>query len=319
MRFAFMGTPDFAAVALAGLIDAGRRPVAVFTRAAQPSGRGQKERPSPVEALARAHELAVVTPRSLRKEPAQAEFAALDLDCAIVVAYGLILPQAVLDAPRLGCFNLHGSFLPRWRGAAPIQRAIMAGDRETGVQVMRMEAGLDTGPVIMTATTPITDDDTFASLHDRMAGLGAHLLPEFMDRLEAGSIEEVPQADAGVLYAEKISPAEAAICWDRPAVEVDRHIRGLSPFPGAYFLMSPDSDPARGDAEPVRIKALLSRVSDTAPGAVAPGTVIAAGDALTVACGSGAVELLRVQRAGRGAQSAAEFLRGFSIEPGRRL
>jgi methionyl-tRNA formyltransferase len=299
MRLAFMGTPDFAARALIELIGAGHDIAAVYTRAPQPSGRGQKLTPSPVHQIAEASGLAVRTPRSFKKEDARAAFAALNVDAAIVVAYGLILPQAVLDAPRLGAFNLHASLLPRWRGAAPIQRAMMAGDAMTGVQVMRMEAGLDTGPILLSESTPILATDNAASLHDRLAEIGANLLPRFLAALERGQIVETPQADEGVLYAEKISPSEARIDWTRPAAAIDRQIRGLSPFPGAWF-----------EANGERVKALMSCRSD---GAGEPGAVLASGDGLTVACGDGAVTLTRLQRAGRAPQAAGEFLRGFSV------
>ena len=311
MRLAFMGTPEFASASLAELIASGADVAAVYTRAAQPAGRGKKLRRSPVHDLADAHGLEVRCPKSFRKRQVLDEFAALDLDAAIVVAYGLILPQAALDAPRYGAFNLHASLLPRWRGAAPIQRAIMAGDDVTGVQVMRMEAGLDTGPVLLSETTPIRSDDTAASLHDRLAAIGAQLLPRFLAALARGGVVETPQAEEGVSYAEKISPAEARIDFARPAAEVDRHIRGLSPFPGAWF----EATGARG---PERIKALMSAPSE-AGAAGAPGEVLSLDDGLTVACGDGAVRLLRLQRAGKGPQDAETFLRGFPIAVGERF
>ena len=304
-----MGTPAFAARALEAMIDAGADIAAVYTRPPQPAGRGRKETPSPVHALALDEGLRVLTPKGLKSEAARAEFAALDVDAAIVVAYGVILPQSVLDMPRLGCFNIHGSLLPRWRGAAPIQRAIMAGDAETGVQIMKMEAGLDTGPVAMTRKLPIRDDDTAGTLHDRLADAGAGLLVEFLAALENGAVRLTPQPSDGVTYAEKITPAEARIDWSRPAAEVDRRIRGLSPFPGAWF----EADGGKG---PERVKALLSRVVE---GSGAPGATLRADDRLVIACGAGAVELLSLQRAGKSAQSAATMLRGFPLRAGARL
>lgn len=304
-----MGTPAFAARSLEALIATGAEIAAVYTRPPQPSGRGRKETQSPVHTLALEHGFRVMTAKGFKSEAARAEFAALKVDAAIVVAYGVILPQAVLDMPRLGCFNLHASLLPRWRGAAPIQRAIMAGDCETGVQIMRMEAGLDTGPVAMTRKVAIRDDDTAGTLHDRLAEAGAELLRAFVAALEAGRVTLTPQSAEGVTYAEKITPAEARIDWARPADEVDRRIRGLSPFPGAWF----EADGGKG---PERVKALLSRVSE---GSAAPGTVLSADDRLTIACGEGAVELLTLQRAGKTAQAAGAVLRGFALTAGARL
>ncbi len=314
MRLAFMGTPAFAAASLAELIAAapglGADIVAAYTRAAKPAGRGRSLTPSPVEALARAHGIEVRTPKSFRKDETREAFNALDLDAAIVVAYGLILPQAALDAPRLGCFNLHGSLLPRWRGAAPIQRAIMAGDETTGVQVMRMEAGLDTGPIMLSETVAIAPDDTAQTLHDKMAAAGAALLPRFLAALGRGDITETPQATEGVTYAEKITPTEAAIDWTQSADVVDRHIRGLSPFPGAYFR----ADAGRGEE---RIKALMSGVVDDAfMGDAVPGAVGQGDGRLVIACGDGALALTRLQRAGKSAQNADDFLRGFPLAPG---
>lgn len=309
MRFCFMGTPVFAATALEALIGARADIAAVYTRPPQPSGRGRKETPSPVHARAIQHGLRVLTPKGFKTAAARDEFAALGVDVAIVVAYGVILPQAVLDMPRLGCFNIHGSLLPRWRGAAPIQRAIMAGDRMTGVQIMKMEAGLDTGPVAMTREVAIRDDDTAGTLHDRLAEAGADLLTAFVDALENGGVRLTPQSAEGMTYAEKISPAEARIDWTAPAADVDRRIRGLSPFPGAWF-------DANGGKGPERVKALLSRVGK---GRGAPGTVLRADDRLIVACGEGAVELLTLQRAGKSALPAGSALRGFPLRAGTRL
>jgi len=304
-----MGTPAFAARALEALLATDAEVAAVYTRAPQPAGRGKSLTPSAVHIAAAARGLRVLTPKGFRADAARAEFAALDVDAAIVVAYGVILPQAVLDMPRLGCFNIHASLLPRWRGAAPIQRAIMAGDRETGVEIMRMEAGLDTGPVAMLRKVAIKDDDTAASLNDRLAGEGALLLTDFVRALSDGAVRLTAQAAEGVTYAEKISSAEARLDWSRDAVDVDRHIRGLAPFPGAWF----EADGGKG---PERVKALLSR---PAGGAGAPGRVLYTDDRLVIACGAGAVELLTLQRAGKGAQPAPSFLRGFSLRPGQQL
>lgn len=305
MRLAFMGTPDFAVPALGELIAAGFEIAAVYTRAPKPSGRGQNIRASPIQEFASAQGIEVRTPKSLRTDAEFSAFRALDLDAAVVVAYGLILPTPILSAPRFGCFNLHASLLPRWRGAAPIQRAIMAGDAVTGVQVMRMEEGLDTGPILLSETVPIRDDDTAGTLHERLALTGATLLPRALAAIARGAATETRQAADGVLYAEKISADEARIDWMRPAREVDRLIRGLSPFPGAWFEVG------EGQARQ-RVKTLLSRAID---GSGAPGVVIEAGPRFVVACGEGAVELLRLQRAGRGAQATDEFLRGFRIAP----
>ncbi len=304
-----MGTSAFAARALEALMATGAEVAAVYTRAPQPSGRGKREAPSPVHALAATRGLRVLTPKGFRGDPARAEFAALNVDAAIVVAYGVILPQAVLDMPAVGCFNIHASLLPRWRGAAPIQRAIMAGDQETGVQIMKMEAGLDTGPIAMTRKVAIRDDDTAASLHDRLAAAGAGLLAQFVEELQRGDVRLTPQASDGATYAEKISPAEAHLDWSQAAPEIDRHIRGMSPFPGAWFV-------ADGGKGPERVKALLSRVAAGEGGA---GTILQADERLVVACGEGAVELLCVQRAGKAAQAAGAFLRGFSLRAGQRL
>ncbi|KIC51981.1 methionyl-tRNA formyltransferase [Tateyamaria sp. ANG-S1] len=301
MRVIFMGTPEFSVSALDALHAAGHEIVCVYTQPPRPAGRGKKDRPSPVQARAEALGLEVRHPVSLRNEVAQAEFAALNADVAVVVAYGLILPQPILDAPTHGCLNIHASLLPRWRGAAPIHRAIMAGDAETGVCIMQMEAGLDTGPVLLRGTTPIGATQTTADLHDRLAGMGAGLIVEALAGL-ADLVPE-PQPEAGVTYAAKIDKAEAAIDWSRDAVEVDRLIRGLSPFPGAWF-----------EHEGTRIKVLGSVLAD---GAGAAGAVL--DDALTVACGSGAVGLTRLQRAGKGAQDAEVFLRGLPLSKGTQL
>mgnify|MGYP002723216175 CR=1 FL=1 len=303
MRLAFMGTPEFAVPSLAELIASGHEIVAVYSQPPRPKGRGQKLTPSPVHAFAESMGLPVFTPESMKTAEAIEVFQSLDLDAACVVAYGQILKPAVLDAPRLGCFNLHGSLLPRWRGAAPIQRAIMAGDSQTGVQIMRMSEGLDEGPILLGEVMDIRPDDTAASLSERMAHVGAGLWSRALAAIERGGATETPQAGEPT-YARKITPAEARIDWTRPAAEVDARIRGLSPFPGAWFE-------APSETGPVRIKALLStRAQETG----APGQVL--DDVLTIACGAGAVRLIRVQREGKAAQSAEEMLRGFPLPAG---
>ena len=292
MRVIFMGTPEFSVPALRA-IAARHEVVAVYSQPPRAAGRGQKPRPSPVQAAAEALGLAVRTPARLKSPEDQADFAALGADVAVVVAYGLILPQPVLDAPRLGCLNIHASILPRWRGAAPIHRAVMAGDAETGVAIMQMEAGLDTGPVLAEARTPIGAGDTTADLHDRLAEMGAGLIVDVLDRLP---LPAVPQAAEGVTYAAKIDKAEARIDWSRPAAEVDRLIRGLSPFPGAWCLAGEE-----------RLKLLRSRV---VPGEGTPGAVL---DGFTIACGQGAVEIIEAQREGKRPMPAAEVLRGLTL------
>ncbi len=308
MRLAFMGSPDFAVPSLAALIDAGHDIACVYSQPPRPAGRGKKLTPTPVHQFAESQGLEVRHPEKLKSDEEKAAFAALDLDVAIVVAYGLILPKAILDAPKLGCINLHGSLLPRWRGAAPMQRAIMAGDEITGVQSMQMEKGLDTGPVYLTATTPITAEDTFASLHDRLAELGADLLVKTLEALEAGPLEPKPQSELGVTYASKIDKDDARIDWSSPGDQVDWQIRGLSPFPGAWFEILQND-------KPVRVKALMSEYIEDLSGA--PGTVL--DDALTIACGSGAVRLSRVQKSGKSACSAEDFLRGNPLKAGDRV
>ena len=307
MRIAFLGTPDFAVPSLGELIAAGHQVAAVYSQPPAPRGRGQVLTPSPVHAFALSHGLMVRTPTSMRDPDEIAAFAALGLDAAVVVAYGQILPREVLEAPRLGAFNLHGSLLPRWRGAAPIQRAIMAGDRITGVQVMRMTEGLDEGPVLLSEPIRVGPLETAGTLHDRLAPAGAALMVEAMAGVEHGGIEETPQEEEGATYAKKIRPKEARIVWSRPAAEVDLKIRGLSPFPGAWST-------APGERGPVRVKALLSRVED---GEGEPGQAL--DDELLIACGEGAVRLLRAQREGRSAQDAEAFLRGFPLAVGQRL
>ena len=297
MRIVFMGTPEFSVTVLEALAAAGHEIACVYTQPPRPAGRGQAERPSPVQARAEAMGLPVRHPKSLRTPEAQAEFAALAADAAVVVAYGLILPQAVLDAPTRGCLNIHASLLPRWRGAAPIQRAIMAGDAETGVCIMQMEAGLDTGPVLLRRAIPIGAEETAGELHDRLSRLGAKAITEALDRL--GSLKPDPQPDAGVTYAQKIDKAEARLDWTQDAPHIDRQIRGLSPFPGAWTMIGGK-----------RVKILRSR---PAKGSGAPGTVLSG---LTIACGSGAVDLTEVQPEGKPRMTAEAFLRGARIAPG---
>ena len=304
MRIVFMGTPEFAVPTLTEIVSTGHEVVAVYTRAPKPAGRGQAERKSPVHEAAEKFGIPVFTPRSLKQVPEQEVFATHDADVAVVVAYGLILPPAILEAPRLGCLNLHGSLLPRWRGAAPIQRAVMAGDTRTGVMVMQMDEGLDTGPVGLVEEMPIGPDMTAGELHDRMMLIGADLMGRALAALERGSLEFTPQAEAGVTYAAKIEKSEARIDWKRPASEVHNLIRGLSPFPGAWFEL-----PLNGTA--TRVKALRSTL---ATGEGAPGTIL---PDLTIACGSGAVRLTAVQREGKGAMDAATFLRGAGTLPER--
>jgi methionyl-tRNA formyltransferase len=298
MRLACMGPPAFAARLLRAVHDAGHEIAAVYAQPPAPRGRGQALQPSPVQAEAERLGLMVRTLASMRDPEAIAAFQALELDVAVVVAYGQILVKPVLEALRLGAFNVHASLLPRWRGAAPIQRAIMAGDRETGVQVMRMSEGLDEGPVLMTAHVGIDPEETAGTLHDKLMAAGAELLPAALAAIERSEAVETPQADEGATYARKIKPAEARIDWSRSAVEVDRQIRGLSPFPGAWFM-------AETPKGPMRVKALLSRVG---LGSGRPGELL--DDHLLVACGEGAVRLLRVQAEGRTPQSAEDFLRG---------
>ena len=304
MRIAFLGTPDFAVTCLAELVASGHEIACVYSQPPAPRGRGQELKPSPVHAFAEGLGLPVRTPVSMKTPEEIEAFQALELDAAVVVAFGQILVKAVLDAPVHGCFNLHASLLPRWRGAAPIQRAIMAGDPVTGVQVMRMSEGLDEGPIIMSQQVVIADDDTVATLHDKLAATGAQLLPVALAAIERGGARETPQSEEGVTYAKKIKSAEARIDWTRPAVEVDRHIRGLSPFPGAWFE-------APSEKGPVRVKALLSRV-EAASGAA--GTVL--DDSLLIACGDGSIRLLKAQREGKGVQDAQAFTRGFPLPMG---
>jgi methionyl-tRNA formyltransferase len=301
MRIVFMGTPAFSVPVLEALVAAGHDVAAVYSQPPRPAGRGKKDRPGAVHARALELGLEVRTPVSLRDAQAQAEFVALGADVAVVVAYGLILPQAVLDAPVRGCLNIHASLLPRWRGAAPIHRAIMAGDAQTGVCIMQMEAGLDTGPVILREVLEIGAQETTGALHDRLSALGARLILQALDGLD-GLVPQVQPVE-GVTYAAKIDKAEAHIDWTLPAPEVDRTIRGLSPAPGAWF-----------EHEGARIKVLGSRL---ATGSGQAGMVL--DDTLCIACGTGAVALTRLQRAGKGAQDAEVFQRGAQIGAGTNL
>lgn len=312
LRIAFMGSPDFSVPVLAALVDAGHDVVCVYSQPPRPAGRGKKLRPTPVHQWAEARGIDVRTPRSLKQEPEQVAFAGLNLDAAVVVAYGLILPQAVLDAPRLGCMNMHASILPRWRGAAPIHRAIIAGDDMTGVQAMMMEAGLDTGPVLATEQTPIRPDDTTGSVHDRLAGLAAGLAVTALSGLAGGTLMPQPQDEDGVTYAHKVTAEDQRVDWNRSAAEVDCQIRGLSPFPGAWFYFTPD-----GETEPLRMKALMSARAEGKPGA-APGELL--DDELLVQCGDGnAVRLMKAQKPGSKAMDAAILLRGLPVPVGARF
>ncbi len=303
LRLAFMGSPDFAVPTLQAILAAGHDVACVYSQPPRPAGRGKELRRTPVHDFAAARGLEVRTPLNFKAQADREAFAALKLDVGVVVAYGLLLPTAILDAPRFGCFNLHGSILPRWRGAAPIHRAVMAGDPVTGVQVMKMEAGLDTGPVLSTATTPVSEDDTTGDVHDRLAHLGAALMVKALAALEAGPVHLHPQATEGVTYAAKVSANEAKIDWNKPSAEVSAHIRGLSPFPGAWF-----------EHDGQRIKVLHARADK---GSGQPGDVL--DDNLLIACGTGAVRLTRLQRAGKGQMTAEEFQRGARIGRGRRL
>jgi methionyl-tRNA formyltransferase len=299
LRLAFMGTPDFAVPTLAELIAQGHDIATVYSQPPRPKGRGMALEPGPVHKFAQGAGLTVRTPLSLKGEAEQAEFAALNIDAAIVVAYGLLLPKPILDAPALGCFNLHGSLLPRWRGAAPIQRAVMAGDAETGVMVMQMEEGLDTGPVLMAERVPV-GRKTSGELATELSRLGADLMVRALGALERGAIMPVTQSDVGVTYAKKILKDEARIDWNKSAREIDCLVRGISPFPGAWTEVNGE-----------RVKVLYAEPAD---GSGVPGTAL--DDALAVACGSGALRLRRVQRAGGKAMDAGDLLKGFAVPRG---
>ena len=307
LRLIFMGTPEFAVPTLLALADHGHEIAAVYTRAPKPAGRGMKLQATPVEQAARQLGIPVLTPKTLRTPEAEAEFRSHSADAAVVVAYGMILPQNILDAVPLGCFNLHGSLLPRWRGAAPIQRAIMTGDAESGVMVMKMDAGLDTGDVAMAERLQITDAMTAQDLHDALAPLGADLMVRAMGALSRGGLQLTRQSEEGVTYASKIDKAEARIDWTKSAHEVLRHIHGLSPFPGAWFEIAVDG-------EPVRIKVLRCEL---AKGSGAPGDVL--DDCLTIACGAGAIRILDLQRAGKPPMKAEACLNGTPLKPPARV
>jgi methionyl-tRNA formyltransferase len=304
MRIIFMGTPDFAVPALAAVLAAGHEVAAVYSQPPRAAGRGLAARKSPVQVFAESKGLCVHTPASLRSTEEQARFTSLNADAGVVVAYGMILPKPILEAPRFGCFNIHASLLPRWRGAAPIQRALLAGDAETGVAVMRIEEKLDTGAVCLAERLAIGPDETAGELHDRLSGLGAELMVRALRDLEQGALACWPQHEHGVTNAAKIEPGETRIDWSQPAVEVHNKIRGLSPHPGAWFEVK-----LNGRRE--RVRALRSTL---AKGEGKPGTVL--DDQLTIACGKGSVRLLQVQRAGKRPMPVAEFRRGAELPVG---
>ncbi|MCP5373151.1 MAG: methionyl-tRNA formyltransferase [Hyphomicrobiales bacterium] len=303
LRLVFMGSPDFSVPALSALLDAGHDVVCVYAQPPRPAGRGQRERPCPVHAFAQARGLAVRTPRSLKDADAQADFTALEADVAVVAAYGLILPPAVLAAPRLGCVNIHASLLPRWRGAAPIQRALLAGDSETGITIMQMDAGLDTGPMLARRAVPITPTTTAEDLHDALAALGAAMIVPALADMAAGTAVAAPQPEAGVTYAAKLARDEGRLDFARPAAELERMVRALNPWPGVWFEHGGE-----------RIKVLAARVEDLSG---APGTVL--DGALAIACATGALRPTRVQRPGKTAVDAAAFLRGYPLPAGSRI
>ncbi|MEE9590066.1 MAG: methionyl-tRNA formyltransferase [Hyphomicrobiaceae bacterium] len=305
LKIVFMGTPEFAVPTLSEIVGVGHDVLAVYSQPPRPAGRSMDERKSPVQQFAEASGIEVVTPKSLKGGTEQETFAAYEADVAVVVAYGLLLPKAILDGPRQGCLNLHPSLLPRWRGAAPLQRTIMAGDGASAVMVMRMDEGMDTGPICLGERVAIGPDMTAGELHDVMARRGADLMVRALAALERGSLDCTAQTDVGVTYAKKIDKAEARIDWSKPAGDVNNHIRGLSPFPGAWFEVE-------GAGKPERVKVLRS---ERAEGSGAPGEVL--DEQLTVACGEGAVRLVKVQRAGKRPMSAEELLRGFDLPIGR--
>jgi methionyl-tRNA formyltransferase len=306
LRLVFMGTPDFAVPSLAALIAAGHEIVCVYSQPPRPAGRGQQVQKSPVHRFAEEKGVPVRTPKSLRNAEAQAEFAGLNADAAVVAAYGLILPQAILDAPRLGCVNVHGSLLPRWRGAAPIQRAILAGDAETGITIMQMDVGLDTGAMLSKEAVAITPTTTTSGLHDDLAALGARMIVPALAGLADGSLTAQPQPEEGVTYAAKLTREDGRLDWSQPAVVVERQVRALTPWPGCWF-----------DIGAERIKVLAAEpggATVAAPGTLLPGTLL--DDRLTVACADGAVRLTRVQRPGKAPVDGAAFLRGFALPVG---
>ena len=307
LRLIFMGTPDFSVSVLKNLIKAGHEICAVYSQPPRKSGRGMKLTPSPVHAFAESRNIPVLTPKSLKGEPEQTEFAAFKADAAVVVAYGLLLPQAVLNAPIHGCFNVHASLLPRWRGAAPIQRAIMAGDDESGVTIMQMDAGLDTGPMCLVEKTPIEAATTARDLHDKLSEIGAHLMVETLALLENGKLVRTPQPENGITYASKIDKAEARIDFNQPALDVMRHIHGLSPFPGSWLELDIDG-------KPVRIKILQARLVEKSGPA---GEIL--DDQFSIACAQGAIAPVSLQRPGKGAMELAAFLNGVKIQPGMKV
>ncbi|MBK1696828.1 methionyl-tRNA formyltransferase [Rhodovibrio salinarum] len=319
LRLAFMGTPDFALPTLRALVDAGHEVVCVYTQPPAPAGRGHKVQPSPVQQEAEARGIEVRTPASLKDADAQQAFADLKLDAAVVVAYGLILPQPILEAPRLGCINVHASLLPRWRGAAPIQRAILAGDSASGISIMQMDSGLDTGPVLARERTEITHDTDAGQLHDTLAEMGAKLIVPTLEKLAAGELTPEPQPEKGATYAAKLSKDDRKLHWHRPAIELERLIRAFAPIPGAVAKL-----PAPKDAEPnaeggqpdgETLKVLRARIAGAAPTGTPPGTVMNARD-FTVATGLGCLKLVRVQRGGKNPMDAEEFLRGTPLKQG---
>ena len=309
LRVVFMGTPDFAVPALMEIVGQGHDVVAVYTQPPRPGGRGMSDRPSPVHETARQFGVPIIMPKTLKIPKAEALFTSHDADVAVVVAYGLILPRPILDAPRQGCLNLHASLLPRWRGAAPIQRAVMAGDEETGITIMRMDEGLDTGPACLAERAPIGADETAGELHDRLARIGADLMARALAALERGLLACAPQPEEGVTYAAKIDKDETRIDWKRPAAALHNHIRGLSPHPGAWCEM-----PLGG--KPERVRVLGAAPTEASSGA--PGTVLAL-EPFVVACGDGALELRALQRAGKKPADAEAFLRGARLSAGETL
>jgi methionyl-tRNA formyltransferase len=303
LRLAFMGTPEFAATSLSALIAAGHDIAAVYSQPPRPAGRGHRPRPSPVQLLAESHGLGVRAPASLKGAETQAAFADLGLDAAVVVAYGLLLPRPILASPRLGCLNIHASLLPRWRGAAPIQRAILAGDDESGITIMQMDEGLDTGPMLLRQAMEIGPRETGQSLHDRLAALGARLIIEALDGLAGGSLHAIPQPAEGASYAAKLTREEGRLDWRLPALLLDRRVRALAPWPGAWFEIG---------GERVRVLEAEPAAGSGAPGRVVDGR-------LTIACSEGALRLIKLQRAGKAALPAEAFLRGFRMDAGMEL
>ncbi len=306
LRLAFFGTPDFAVPALNALVRAGHDMVRVYTQPPRPAGRGYGERPSAVHRAAKALGIPVAHPVSLMDKAIQNDFAALKLDAGIVVAYGLILPKSVLDAPKRGCLNIHASLLPRWRGAAPIQRAILAGDHETGVTIMQMDPGLDTGPMLLQEAVTIAPEDTGGSLHDKLAALGARMIVEALAKLEVGGLRATPQPPDGITYAAKVDKAETRLDWRKSADELALVVRAFAPHPGAWFEL-----PAAGNGTPERVRVLAAEATD---GDGRPGTVL--DESLAIACGKAALRPTIVQRGGKAAMDTAAFLRGRGIPRG---